>query len=236
MPTSALPLIEIVGHTISKTYIQHTFVYTVNFILLILQSLLDISNVNGRFDRFRIPTPSILRCVNLLWRKLEGLRFTRTRRSIVNDAVQTHYCLTNFATRRSNCTFGLSHNLDGGSIIIPCPYCLIVHHKRLGTWLLSGTMLVALVAGIFNTLIFHVGSKPCKLSSSILQYAVICRRSSVWNRRFFRSCPVIAIRIGGLHKLSRKRGPDFFRFMLKRTAFLVAKKESDCGLFWEAIH
>lgn len=65
-------------------------------------------------------------------------------------------------------------------------------------------------------------------SKSILFTKKLAQKSKHWGgckwfRKFFRSCPTIAIKVGEFHVMDRNRAPSFIRFILQRTFLLVLK-------------
>lgn len=114
----------------------------------------------------------------------------------------------------------------GGAGMVPMCYSLIVLRVKLSPFMITGYALFVAASTVYITLFFHIGSQPVKLSGNFLRKTQDLF-SCPYSRSFFRSCPVIAMQIGEFHKLDRKRGPDFFRFVLQRTAFCVANTGSD---------
>lgn len=110
----------------------------------------------------------------------------------------------------------------GAAALILCQISLIVFHKTLGSWMIGFSILLLFAGWTYTSLVFHEGSKPVRYSQRFLQVAGRDWLSSALLRRYHRSCPVISVRIGDFHKIDRKRGPDLVRFILQRTAFLVA--------------
>lgn len=110
----------------------------------------------------------------------------------------------------------------GGAALIPFLYGLITLHGKLGAWVMSEMLVLVVTTIIYFGLVFHVGGTPMILSEKFLHLTESSSRKCQSCNRYFRSCTVIAMRIGEFHKLDRKRGPDFFRFVLQRTAYFVA--------------
>lgn len=110
----------------------------------------------------------------------------------------------------------------GGVGLIPICYGLIVLHAKLSSLMITGILLLTVASVLYFILFFHIGSQPVKLSGKFLRMTKDASWVCPYSRRFFWSCPVIAMQIGDFHKLDRKRSPDFFRFVLQRTAFFAA--------------
>lgn len=115
----------------------------------------------------------------------------------------------------------------GGGSLISVLYGLIVLHEQFSFWVDTGLLLLGCMSFTYVGLVFHFGMKPMKYSKQILEETMHFKESCKRTGKFFQSCPVIAIRVGGFHKLDRKRGPDFFRFIFQRTAFLVANTKHE---------
>ncbi len=104
--------------------------------------------------------------------------------------------------------------------IIALLYSLLVFQEKLG---FRGVLVVSLFAlAVTGTCcsMLEMGSRTITLSTKILQCAKSCNECR-WSRKFFRSCPKIAIRVGEFHKMDRQRMPAFIRFVLQRTFFFV---------------
>lgn len=119
----------------------------------------------------------------------------------------------------------------GGAGLIPLFYGLFTLHGKMGAWMMAGWLLLTVTSVNYSVLFFHVGSQPVKLSGKFLHLAEkSSRRKCAWSRKFFRSCTIIVMKIGGFHILDRRRGPDLFRFVLLRTDFLVTRWHSNSQL------
>lgn len=211
--------IEVVGYATVESFLWRIFVFLVDFTRLV--PMASIVTVTGPMALVVLDyMQTMLRSINILLRKLDGFDSRKTYVLILYREMELFNQLCNQAFQLYIWAVVQS---TGAAVLIACLYCLTVNHKRLGLLLLVGTTLVAMIAAIFNALVFHVGSKPGKLSTKILHYVKTSGRSDSWERRFARSFRVLAVRVGEFHKMDRKRGPDFFRFVLQRTSFLVAK-------------
>lgn len=132
---------------------------------------------------------------------------------VCNQAFQWHvWAITQFA---------------GASILIPALYSFVVLHGKFSPWFDALLLTFSCVSVTYVALILHVGGKPVKYSEKILELSMSFRVNCEWSTRFFRSCPVLALKIGEVHKIDRKRASNFFRFILQRTAFLVANTDQD---------
>ncbi len=113
----------------------------------------------------------------------------------------------------------------GAILLISVLYVLIVLHQQLpqsGVWLL---LLFLLSVALLICLVLRTGSKSIGLSRSVLQGVAVrpANEKDGWSKRFFKSCPTIAIRVGEFHKMDSERAPSFIRFVLQRTFFFVLK-------------
>lgn len=79
-------------------------------------------------------------------------------------------------------------------------------------------------------LVLNYGSLTITYSSSVLTLTKNWRHCR-WTQRFFSSCPVLAIGVGGFHKMDKGRSPGLIRFVLQRTFFLVVKTRSICETY-----
>lgn len=110
----------------------------------------------------------------------------------------------------------------GALAFIALFYSSLIFEESLG---ISGVLIMCLilivVAGTSCSML-AMGSRTIILSTKILQNAQSwndCR----WSRKFFRSCPTIALGVGEFHKMDTQRMPTFIRFVLQRTFFLVLR-------------
>src|SRR5258705_53403 len=94
--------------------------------------------------------------------------------------------------------------------IIVLLYVLIILHPVLPIFAISGLAIFAFGVTVLVCLVLGMGSKTIIISRKILQ------RAKWWNahcggdkfaRKFFRSCPKIALRVGEFHKMDSGRVP-----------------------------
>lgn len=110
----------------------------------------------------------------------------------------------------------------GGILLISLLYSLLVFQHQLP---FSGVILIGL---FFLSLTFiccstlHMGNNLRTAATKIL-LNLKKRSDSRWARKFLKSCPIIAIRVGEFHKMDRERVPSFIRFIMQRTFLLVLK-------------
>ncbi len=113
-------------------------------------------------------------------------------------------------------------NFSGALSIIGLLYALIISQRSLPAAGVACICTMMISTTLVCCSMFHLGSRTIIISSDIL------KRSKHWNKckyskKFLRSCPVIANMMGEFHKMDRKRGPYFIKFILQRT-FLLALK------------
>lgn len=125
-----------------------------------------------------------------------------------------------------NC-FWIAMQFVSATSLISMFYCLVVYQGKLSKWMKAFFMLCCWATVVYNVAAYHFGSNPEVLSGRFLQLTRSNWGGCGWSRRFFRSCPVIAARVGDFHKIDRERGPAFFRFVLQRTAYFVSNAGSN---------
>lgn len=109
--------------------------------------------------------------------------------------------------------------------VIVLLYVLLVLEQVLPISAKLGLATFAVGVIVLICLMLGMGSKTIIVSCKILQ------RVKLWNanagnklsRKFFRSCPTIALRVGEFHKMDSERAPALIRFILQRTFFLVLR-------------
>ncbi len=109
----------------------------------------------------------------------------------------------------------------GCVVLITLLYPLILFMHQLGA---AGILICIMVLAVLGTCcsMLGLGSQTIILSTKILGYAKSCNEDKT-QRKFIRTCPKIAIRVGEFHKMDSERVPAFIRFVLQRTFFLVLK-------------
>lgn len=116
----------------------------------------------------------------------------------------------------------------GGMLIIAILYCLLVFKRSLPLVGIICLMFLMVSMILVCCMMLDLGSRPMLISGKIVQQAKKTYRCR-WSRKFFKSCPVIALRIGEFHKMDRQRVSAFVRFILQRTFFLVLKTKLGIG-------
>lgn len=115
----------------------------------------------------------------------------------------------------------------GAVMSIGLAYTFISYHKMFS--LLIQTLIILLLCLILGTVCFilHLGSNSLLISTKITNSVklAIPRSHAKWGRKFNKSCPVVALKIGPFHSMDRKRGPALLRFVIQRTIFLVVNSK-----------
>lgn len=115
-----------------------------------------------------------------------------------------------------------SYEFTGAVLIISTVYLIIVFEQKLQPVVIFLFVSCAILTLAVVCLTLDMASRPVKRSKAFLEK---CKsfKWSVETSKFLRSCSYIAFRIGSFHEIDRERVPTFFRFILQRTFFLVAK-------------
>lgn len=113
----------------------------------------------------------------------------------------------------------------GGAILIQFLYVAIILRKHFIVFVLTFFVTFPITCSIYTYMLlsFHIGSMPVKYTEKIL-YLMGSTHEFSWSHKVA-SCHVIYIKVDEFHKMDRPRGPDYFRFILQRTAYLVANTE-----------
>lgn len=119
-------------------------------------------------------------------------------------------------------------NFNGGLAIIGLLYTVILFRKELHLLGVTGIYVISLVTLFLCCSMFHGGSRSMLISRKVLRQVKACNQCK-WSKRFWKSCPVIAVMMGEFHKMDRGRGPYFIRFILQRTFMLVMKTRLNVG-------
>ncbi len=119
-----------------------------------------------------------------------------------------------------------SYEFVGAAITISTVYLIIVFEHKLKpvAILLLISCAILTLAVVCGTL--DMACKPVKYSKTFLEKSYLIMWS-LESTKFLRSCPYIAFKIGSFHEIDRERVPTFFRFVLQRTFFLVAKSRKE---------
>lgn len=119
----------------------------------------------------------------------------------------------------------------GAVVLITVLYVLLIFERSLTLLGTLVTVVFAISTASINCLLLGMGSKSISISGKILHRIKYWDKNEghKWSRRFFRSCPKIAIRVGEFHKMDNGRAPAFIRFVLQRTFFLVIKTKLNLG-------
>lgn len=110
----------------------------------------------------------------------------------------------------------------GGFVVITSLYSLVVLKDQLPNIWVVLLLTFAIVLTGSCSLILDMGGKPMKYTSKIIS-TLRKHGEDSWSRRFYRSCPQLALKVDPFHKLDEQRTPSFIRFILQRTAFFVMK-------------
>lgn len=123
------------------------------------------------------------------------------------------------------CVWSAGYYITGGYLIIHI-YALIEFHLELNAPLIFALFISMVLTSAFVFIVFDVGGMPVTYSMEILKLAKIQGKGDPWSKKFFRSCPPIALSIGGFYKIDRIRALIFFRFILQRTGVIVVNTKS----------
>lgn len=113
-------------------------------------------------------------------------------------------------------------NFLGGLGIIGMLYVVMTSHHKIPISIIITIFVMVLICLFICWLMFEMGSKSIVYTARIL-IKVKKWNECKWSRRFFRSCPTIAFRLGEFHVMDRSRGLAFVKFILQRTFTLVVK-------------
>ncbi len=117
-------------------------------------------------------------------------------------------------------------NFLGGFAIIGMFYSLVLFQKQLPLLGVMGIFVLAMITLLLCCLMFHMGSRSILISKKVLKRVKTLNKCK-WSKRFWKSCPTIALMMGAFHRMDRARGPAFIRFILQRTHMLVIKTRLD---------
>lgn len=112
------------------------------------------------------------------------------------------------------------HYIGGASLIL-INFVLFQFHGELNTVVFFGLCFIGCLAMCFIFILFDVGGAVVLYSINFLKQANSQWGRNSWARRFFRSCPVIALQLGIFHKVDRTRALIFCRFIAQRTGVIV---------------
>lgn len=107
-------------------------------------------------------------------------------------------------------------------------YSLLLFDTQLGPFEVFTIVAFSLVVVSTVCSVLRMGSGTIRLSTNVLHYAKAWK-GCPWSKKFFKSCPPIAIRVGEFHKMDSERAPAYVRFVLQRTLFLVVKTKLNLG-------
>lgn len=110
----------------------------------------------------------------------------------------------------------------GGIGLIVLCYALVVFERQFSLSIILIIFILIFATAVTCCQMLAMGYRSIIISKKILNY-VKQWNSDRWTRKFFKSCPLIAIRVGEFHKMDGERVPSFIRFVLQRTFFLVVK-------------
>lgn len=119
-------------------------------------------------------------------------------------------------------------NFFGGLLAILLLYSLLILKTRIPVlgFICIGFLAVAIMVVCCGML--DLGSRPILICRKILRKTKQVK-SRKWSQKFFRSCPVIMLRIGEFHTMDRSRISAFIRFILQRTFLLVVRTKVSVG-------
>lgn len=112
----------------------------------------------------------------------------------------------------------------GGLGIILLFYALLVFHQEIHPFGIFVMCTLTVSVTLCCCLMLIMGSSSILYSRKILM--TLRKEENVeskWAKRFYRSCPPIALKVGQFHKMDRERVPAFIRFILHRTFVLVLR-------------
>lgn len=107
----------------------------------------------------------------------------------------------------------------GAIILIGFLYAAIMGGKFLPLVVTLCLYILVLNMSIVFWVLVEMGSQPVVKSSKLLR--ILKHRNCKYTRKFLRSCPKIALKVGYFYVLDRSRAPSLMRFVLQRTFFLV---------------
>lgn len=114
----------------------------------------------------------------------------------------------------------------GAFSLISVIYPLLASGSDMSTAFQFGFTTFAIVIGTLSCLLLDQCKIDVVVSKKIISTATQCR-SCGYIRKFLRSCPVIALKVGELLVMDKGRVTAYVRFILQRTAFFVVKYKSD---------
>ncbi len=116
----------------------------------------------------------------------------------------------------------------GCVILISLLYPLILFTHQLGATGVFVICIIVFAVGGTCCSTLGLGSQAIILSTKILGYSKLINKN-IGERKFLRTCPKVAIRVGKFHKMDNERVPACIRFILQRTFFLVLKTKLSFG-------
>lgn len=105
-----------------------------------------------------------------------------------------------------------------GSMVISVFYGLLIFHNRMPLLVSASLCVMVLAMMILCCSMLDLWSQLVFITSKILP-AGKNSNDCKWSRRFVKSCPEIATKVGNFHKMDRERVPAFIRFILQRTFY-----------------
>ncbi|CAL8146379.1 unnamed protein product [Orchesella dallaii] len=107
------------------------------------------------------------------------------------------------------------------AIVIPL-YSLIVFGRQLSPIFIGLGLSIIISTTTFCLYVFELGSRPQSISLGIIKGLRTCKRRS-WSYKFSKSCKPITMKVGSFHKMDRKLGSSFVKFLVQRTVFLIVQ-------------
>lgn len=110
----------------------------------------------------------------------------------------------------------------GGMLVIAMSCGLLLFRSKMPSIgiICICSMIVAMM--ILCCVMLDLGSKPLLISGKVHRQALKIDGCK-WSQKFFKSCPIVALKVGEFHKMDRARVVAFIRFILQRTFFLVLR-------------
>lgn len=110
----------------------------------------------------------------------------------------------------------------GGVVLITLSYVFLLFHSLFPLWGIFCLCSFDLAGLIILCAMLHMGSNLRLISMRILKPSKRWYQCKI-TRKYFRSCNVVQLCVGGFHKMDRGRCPSFVRFVVQRTFLLVFK-------------
>lgn len=120
----------------------------------------------------------------------------------------------------------------GAFSLISLLYPLLASGPDMSTMLLLGFATFALIIGSVSCMLLDQCTNAVVVSKKIISSARQWR-STGSIKKFLKSCPVIALKVGELHTMDKGRVTAYIRFILQRTAFFVVKYKTDVAFISE---